>query len=275
MEVHSSGSVAANDNNKYCFYVYAWLYPDGRPFYVGKGKSDRDVRPKNHNPLFTRIVAKIARLGGRPHVVRWQRGLREDAALRLETAYIKLFGRRDNGTGILANMTDGGEGISGLVHSAKTRAKMSKAQSGRTNSPEARAKLSVAMRGKTHSAETRAKLSELWLGRSHGEESRLRMSAAQRGRTFTPEARAKISVSISAIIKHQPVRADNTSGFKGVSFRKDTGKWSAYISIAGERRNLGSFITPEAAAIAYDTAALAAWGVGNCYLNFQPKIFSA
>lgn len=35
--------VAANDNH-HDFYVYAWLRPCGAPFYVGKGRGDRDAR---------------------------------------------------------------------------------------------------------------------------------------------------------------------------------------------------------------------------------------
>lgn len=36
-------------------------------------------------------------------------------------------------------------------------------------------------------------------------------------------------------------RNTNTSGYKGVSFRKDSGKWKAQINIDGKRVNLGHF----------------------------------
>jgi len=54
-------------------------------------------------------------------------------------------------------------------------------------------------------------------------------------------------------------RADNTSGFKGVSRSRDR-CWWAQISKAGKHHNLGYFSTREAAAQAYDRAALELFG---------------
>lgn len=48
--------------------------------------------------------------------------------------------------------------------------------------------------------------------------------------------------------------SNNTSGFKGVSYRKDKKKWRAYICVHGRSHNLGHFDTPEAAAKAYAEA---------------------
>lgn len=44
----------------------------------------------------------------------------------------------------------------------------------------------------------------------------------------------------------------NTSGFKGVSFRKAQGKWTARLTIDGKRAHLGYFPTAEAAAAAIE-----------------------
>jgi hypothetical protein len=43
----------------------------------------------------------------------------------------------------------------------------------------------------------------------------------------------------------------NTSGFKGVSFNRQSGKWAAYISIKNRTKYLGRFSTPEEAHLAY------------------------
>ena len=43
----------------------------------------------------------------------------------------------------------------------------------------------------------------------------------------------------------------NTSGFKGVYFDKQSGKWKAQISLHGKRHNLGRYQTPEDAYAAY------------------------
>jgi hypothetical protein len=44
---------------------------------------------------------------------------------------IAVFGRKSNGTGILQNLNEGGEGQSGLVHRKEARGKMSSAQRNR------------------------------------------------------------------------------------------------------------------------------------------------
>ena len=44
---------------------------------------------------------------------------------------------------------------------------------------------------------------------------------------------------------------NNTSGYKGVNFIKQTKKWRARIMINGKRRQLGSFKTPQEAYEAY------------------------
>jgi hypothetical protein len=44
-------------------------------------------------------------------------------------------------------------------------------------------------------------------------------------------------------------RANNKSGYLGVSF--DRGKWAAWIKIDGKTKNLGRYLTPEEAHVAY------------------------
>lgn len=48
---------------------------------------------------------------------------------------------------------------------------------------------------------------------------------------------------------------NSTSGFKGVTYRRSSGKWNAQIGCAGKRFNLGLYDTPEAAHQAYCDAA--------------------
>ena len=50
-------------------------------------------------------------------------------------------------------------------------------------------------------------------------------------------------------------KSNNTSGYKGVSLRKDNSKWGAEIQVRGKRQRLGCFDTPEEAHAAYCAAA--------------------
>lgn len=52
----------------------------------------------------------------------------------------------------------------------------------------------------------------------------------------------------------------NTSGFKGVSWSKKDRRWRAQIGVSGKYWFLGNHVTPEAAAHAYDRAALEHYG---------------
>src|SRR5262249_34043241 len=52
----------------------------------------------------------------------------------------------------------------------------------------------------------------------------------------------------------------NTSGFRGVSFHKRTGKWNAKIRIKGKLKDLGLYDTAEAAYEVYKQAAREEWG---------------
>lgn len=44
------------------------------------------------------------------------------------------------------------------------------------------------------------------------------------------------------------IQRNNTSGYKGVSFQKQSGKWEAYICNQRKKKSLGVFCTPELAA---------------------------
>ena len=55
-------------------------------------------------------------------------------------------------------------------------------------------------------------------------------------------------------------RINNTSGFKGVAYCKQTGTWRALIMVNRKTSCLGRYPTPEAAARAYDDAAVGAFG---------------
>lgn len=89
------------------------------------------------------------------------------------------------------NLTDGGEGMPGHVHSPETRTKMA----ARIYSDEAKAKISAGMMGHVLSAETRAKISAANTGKVFSPETKAKMSAAQMGKVLSPEHVAKIAAA--------------------------------------------------------------------------------
>lgn len=60
--------------------------------------------------------------------------------------------------------------------------------------------------------------------------------------------------------RNRGTQSNNTSGFKGVSWSKDTSKWQAYIKSYGRRHHLGYFTSIEDAAAAYASASVAMHG---------------
>ena len=109
--------------NIYIYYIYAYLREDGTPYYIGKGKGNR-AYSKQHSVSVPKDKLKILFL---------ETDLSEIGALALERRYIRWYGRKDNGTGILRNMTDGGEGCSGMIHDKKFRQNISLRVSGKNN----------------------------------------------------------------------------------------------------------------------------------------------
>ena len=141
------------------FYVYELRNPETNEiFYVGKGSYRKDGKlrlsfhlreatsPNTGNRLKRRIIAKILREGNTPAFNIIGEYAREADAFCKEKELIALHGKRIDGTGSLANITDGGDGSYGLKHSNATREKMSinnaRPMLGKKHSEEARARMS-------------------------------------------------------------------------------------------------------------------------------------
>ncbi len=185
-----------------CFYVYLLLDPGNYyiPFYVGKGKSKRwRTHLQNKNPknqFLHRVIRKIRDKGLEPVVMFWDQNLPEQQALDLEKELIKRFGRRNTKTGILTNLTDGGEGISGKIFSEKERDAISKRTSGSKNG----------MFGKTHSKEARKIISDRFKGKPgtpHSEEWKQNLRENNAGGKATSKAIYQIN-SEGNVIKEWP-----------------------------------------------------------------------
>lgn len=180
------------------FYTYLWLRKNETPYYVGKGKGDRAFdwhgrhinRPKDKSRIILFSMESEAH------------------AFESEKALIELFGRQDIGTGILRNMTDGGDGASGARHREEWKCQLREKWRGRSirgtgwhHTEESKQRLSAALRGsnsprfgkpgtnvgRKFSAEHCRRISEARMGHSTSEETRRKISATKTGRRICEE----------------------------------------------------------------------------------------
>ena len=123
------------------YYVYKYVREDGTPYYIGKGCNNRinEAHDVGMPPKERRVIIKDA--------------LTEAKAFEMEINLIKEYGRKDLGTGILRNLTDGGEGGSGVIQSLETRQKRSQSLKGKSRPKWVREKISEGLKGKPKSPE--------------------------------------------------------------------------------------------------------------------------
>jgi hypothetical protein len=91
------------------YYTYAWMREDGTPYYIGKGRNNRAFRKGSPNS---------------DRVILLKQNCTEEEAFKHERYMISVFGRKDIGTGILINLTEGGDGSSGYLHTEETKQQM-------------------------------------------------------------------------------------------------------------------------------------------------------
>jgi len=111
-------------------YVYRHIRLDkNEPFYIGIGKTiNRAYSHRDRNIYWERIVSHTDF-----NVEIIFDDLSWDEACEKEIEFIKLYGRKDLGTGTLANMTDGGEGVLNHVRTEEQKIKHSLGQRGNQN----------------------------------------------------------------------------------------------------------------------------------------------
>ena len=168
-KVESGNNYKAVNEVKYFIYRHIRL-DKNEPFYIGLGKYNykyntyncfygRAYSKSDRNNLWKKIVNKNL---GKYEVEILLEELSYEEAVEKEIEFIKLYGRIHNETGILSNLTDGGEGITGhsFIHTEEHNKKKSIALMGHPVSEETRRKQSLAKKGKPLSEEHKLKLKE-------------------------------------------------------------------------------------------------------------------
>jgi hypothetical protein len=198
-------------------YVYRHIRLDkNQPFYIGIGNQSEykrayDCSKNKRNKIWLNIVAK-----SKYEVEVLFDELSWDEACEKEKEFIALYGRIDLKTGILANMTDGGDGLVGVIftdehkrkigekgknkiYSEESRLKMSKSQMGNkkyllrtTPQEEINNKISIANKGKVRSEEQK---NNLKLYYKHNKHACLGRKLSEETRQKIKDSRKKIKVA--------------------------------------------------------------------------------
>lgn len=112
------------------FFIYAHYRNDtGQPFYIGRGKKRSESRSPTINSVYERAFSKKDRGSYWSNVVSKYGytveilldNLTYEEANEKEIEFIARYGRKRSKTGILVNMTDGGEGNVGCSPKESTR----------------------------------------------------------------------------------------------------------------------------------------------------------
>ena len=101
------------------YYTYAYLREDKTPYYIGKGSGGR---------VYKKGKGEVKPPKDKSRIILLKQNLTEEEAFKHERYMIAVFGRKDNGTGILRNLTDGGDGVSGRIVTEEHRKKLSASQ---------------------------------------------------------------------------------------------------------------------------------------------------
>ena len=161
------------------FYTYAYLREDGTPYYVGKGEGRR---------LYKKGKCEVKPPKDKSRVIFLKENLTEEEAFKHEIYMIDVLGRKDIGTGILRNRTNGGDGLSGYVPTPETILKLKN----RECSEKTREKIRKSNKKVWENKELRQRMSDMKKGIPIPEERKKKISLGHMGKVVSEETKQKL-----------------------------------------------------------------------------------
>jgi ribosomal protein S8 len=209
------------DTRKTGYYKFDDYIFEYEPIYIGKGIKNRIKRHltlcKNSKTHFHNKLAQIINDGFEPKYEILKGNVTESEALNEEIRLIKLIGREKDG-GTLTNLTDGGEGQSGLIHKEESKLKTSNSLKNNKKfqeymkTEEYSNKISNSLlghegygKGIPRTEEVKNKIRETLKGRpgrKHTKESKEKMSKNNSGK-YNPNSKLYIVETDKGIIKFE------------------------------------------------------------------------
>lgn len=181
-----------------CVYRHIRL-DTNQPFYIGIGtKTKRAYSKHKRTSYWTNIVNKSDY-----EVEILFDDLTWEDACKKEKEFIALYGRIDDNTGILVNLTDGGDGSYGYKHRDEDLIKIGKKSKGRIKSPEQIRKWKESRNGFVVSDETRRKISEARKGKKHSEATIEKLKQVHTGKKLKEETKEKLR---QIMLKREPYK---------------------------------------------------------------------
>ena len=188
-------------------YVYRHIRLDkNEPCYIGIAKDDNGVyrraneTNKGRNPLHQNIIDKT-----KLYVEIILDDLTWEEACEKEKEFIKLYGRKDQKTGILCNLTDGGEGTENRVYSEDANLARSIKLKGRKFSEETLSKMKESRNKRTDkrinwtpSDISKEQNRKAHLGKKDSDETRKKKSESHKGKPAWNKGK-KFSFSAEAL----------------------------------------------------------------------------
>ncbi len=159
------------------FYTYAYLREDRTPYYIGKGKGRR---------LYKKGKGEVGKPTDKSRIIFLKQNITEEEAIKHEIYMIAVFGRKDLGTGILRNKTNGGDGVSGMIG----KSPWNKGKKGCFNE-ETIKKIREANKN-AWTEELKKKMSDMKRGIPIPEERKKRISIAHIGKTISEKTKQKL-----------------------------------------------------------------------------------